>query len=311
MTIKSQSEGRGVILLYHRIATAEVDPFNLCVPPDEFQFQIGYLKGRCRPMSLNAMVVALNAGRIPDRSVVVTFDDAYDDNLTTASPLLRSAEVPATFFATTAQLDEPGEFWWDTLTRVLLTEPDLPPNLMFEQDLIASWTVATDDRRSLLQSVHGTMRTLSLAHRDKMLQQLLDQVGPLRSRPLARPLTGSELRQLASHPGHAVGAHTRHHLSLPSQPVTVCLDECRESRWALERLLQQPVRSLAYPFGDATTEVAGLAAEAGFTEGLTTEAAPAAPASDVMRLPRLQAPPSREAFTNRLERALAGGLLAG
>jgi peptidoglycan/xylan/chitin deacetylase (PgdA/CDA1 family) len=294
-----------VILLYHRIATAEVDPFNLCVPPDEFQFQIRYLKDRCRPMPLDAMVMALTAGRIPDRSVVVTFDDAYHDNLTTASPVLVSAEVPATFFATTAHLDEPGEFWWDTLTRVL-TEPDLPASLTFEQDPVASWTVTTDDRRSFLQSVHGRMRTLSSDHRDNLLRQLLDQAGPLGSRPHARPLIGSELRQLASRPGHKIGAHTRHHLSLPLQPGPVCLDECRESRRSLERLLQQPVRSLAYPFGDVTAGVTELAAEAGFTVGLTTEPAPVAPAHDVMRLPRLQVPSSREAFTSQLERVLMG-----
>lgn len=303
MSIIGKASGPA-ILLYHRIAAAEVDPFNLCIPLEEFVFQIKYLKDRCMPMSLTAMLAALTDGRCPNRAVVVTFDDAYRDNLTAASPVLLATETPATFFATTGHLHEEGEFWWDTLTRLLLMEPGLPPVLTldgFGHDL----TLTTDDRHTLLRSVHGRMRTLSAEHRDVVLQQVLDQIDSPMSRPQARPLTSPELKQLASRPGHEIGAHTRHHLSLPFQSEQNCFDECRESRESLEELLDRAVRSLAYPFGEVTGRVAALAAAAGFTSGLTTEAQPVTAESDLMRLPRLAVPSKRQAFIEQLERLLS------
>ena len=52
--------------------------------------------------------------------MAITFDDGYVDNLTTASPILTSLNLPATFFVTTGHTGRAQEFWWDELHRVLL-----------------------------------------------------------------------------------------------------------------------------------------------------------------------------------------------
>jgi peptidoglycan/xylan/chitin deacetylase (PgdA/CDA1 family) len=307
-----RSAGRGVILLYHRIAVAEFDPFSLCLPPDEFRFQIGYVKQHCRPMSLEALVHAVRSGSVPDRAVAVTLDDAYIDNLTVASPLLTAAELPATFFATTADLDRDREFWWDTVTRLLLGEPSLPAVLEFHWADGSQRTVPTSaDRHALLRSVHDMMRLLPARERDGLVQQLVRQVDRGRTQCAARPMTGPDLQVLASRPGHDLGAHTRHHLSLPAQPDDVCLDECRDSRTELEALLNRSVISLAYPFGDLTERTVKHAADAGFSIGVTIAAEPVTSFSDVMRLPRLPVPASRALFSEAVEQCLRRGVKDG
>ena len=55
----------------------------------------------------------------------MTFDDGYVDTIPCAT-IMSELYIPATFFITTEQLDAPLEFWWDTLTRLLLDEPVSP-----------------------------------------------------------------------------------------------------------------------------------------------------------------------------------------
>ena len=49
----------------------------------------------------------------------VTFDDGYTDNLTTASPILRRAGIPATFFICTGCLGDVRGFWWDRVATAI------------------------------------------------------------------------------------------------------------------------------------------------------------------------------------------------
>lgn len=303
--MSEQSHARGVVLLYHRVALADLDPFGMCVSPDEFAFQIRYVKDRCQPMTLEALAHAAQSGSLPNRSIAVTLDDGYEDNLTTASRVLGDAGVPATFFATTAGFGDDREFWWDTLTRVLLGEPVLPRRLELDFDGQPRRTISTGaNRLALLRSVHDIMRLLPVQQRDLALLQITLQVDRGTTCRVARPMTGAELQTLAARPGHEIGAHTRYHLSLPAQPAEVGLEECRTSREHLESWLNRPVRSLAYPFGDVTDATAHLAVQAGFTVGVTTVTSPVTAATNTLRMPRLSAPPSRLEFVEALERVL-------
>ena len=64
--------------------------------------------------------------------MVVTFDDGYLDNLTTALPIAESKGVPITFFVASGILGNHHGFWWDRLGTLLrsrpphVTEVDLP-----------------------------------------------------------------------------------------------------------------------------------------------------------------------------------------
>jgi peptidoglycan/xylan/chitin deacetylase (PgdA/CDA1 family) len=69
--------------------------------------------------------------------------------------------------------------------------------------------------------------------------------------------------------GFELGSHTRSHAAL----TTISLEEARREvaggKRDLENLLQRPVRSFAYPFGDFNLEVTALVREAEFTTART------------------------------------------
>jgi peptidoglycan/xylan/chitin deacetylase (PgdA/CDA1 family) len=87
---------RRVVLCYHSIDPLK--PF-ASASPALFEEQVAWLKARCQPVPLSAILEA----RAPetDRPLVsLTFDDGYADNHEHALPVLLRHGVPATFFVT-------------------------------------------------------------------------------------------------------------------------------------------------------------------------------------------------------------------
>ncbi|HET9531812.1 MAG TPA: polysaccharide deacetylase family protein, partial [Blastocatellia bacterium] len=116
--LRKRLDRRAVILMYHRVAEVRSDPWSLCVTPQHFAEHMEILRRHARPISLRELTGALREGSVPRRSVVVTFDDGYLDNLKNARPLLERYDIPATFFIATGYLGGEREFWWDELERM-------------------------------------------------------------------------------------------------------------------------------------------------------------------------------------------------
>src|SRR5262245_25018119 len=98
--LRSRFARSALVLVYHRVARANVDPWELAVTPEHFSEHLEVLRRLARPLPLQSLVEAVRGGAVPRRAVVVTLDDGYADNLRNAEPLLRRHDVPATCFLT-------------------------------------------------------------------------------------------------------------------------------------------------------------------------------------------------------------------
>lgn len=103
------------ILMYHRISRDAPEGLTRYqIRPEQFERQLAYLRRHgYRSISLDEWTRALaeNDGRIPDRVVAITFDDAYRDFLTEAWPLLKTHCFRATVFVPTDHVGGSAE--WD------------------------------------------------------------------------------------------------------------------------------------------------------------------------------------------------------
>jgi peptidoglycan/xylan/chitin deacetylase (PgdA/CDA1 family) len=112
---------RGVILLYHRVASPGLDPDRLAVTSSHFDAQLRVLSTLGQPLGLEEFERRRRDGTLPERAVAVTFDDGYQDNLLEAAPALARARIPATVFVATGRTGGARGFWWDELAALLLT----------------------------------------------------------------------------------------------------------------------------------------------------------------------------------------------
>jgi peptidoglycan/xylan/chitin deacetylase (PgdA/CDA1 family) len=115
------------ILMYHYVsvppADADVYRVDLSVTPGSFRDQMAWLRDNgYTTISLYDLIYALNIGwpPLPDKPVVLTFDDGYVDNYENAFPILREFGHTATFFVLTdvTERAQPGYMTWDMLREM-------------------------------------------------------------------------------------------------------------------------------------------------------------------------------------------------
>lgn len=90
---------RAVILMYHSI---DANPLFMTVATNVFEAQVQYLKTlQFNVVSLDTLAHYIEIKSIPKKTVILTFDDGYQDNYKNAFPILRKYSIPATIFVTT------------------------------------------------------------------------------------------------------------------------------------------------------------------------------------------------------------------
>ena len=286
-----RSRPRAVILMYHRVAQVAEDPHGLCVSPEHFAEHLDVLRRRFGVIALRELPARLREGRLPRRTVVITFDDGYADSLHTVSPLCERFDLPATVFVTAGYLDGRREFWWDdleaqTLGRGMATARDLELEVNGAR---LSWPTGAP-LREVYDTLHMRLRPAAAETRERVLNDLAHWQGTGRGvREDHRPLIEGECRQLAASRRVDVQSHTVHHLWLAAHPAAVQANELRESRQRLAEITGRPITVLAYPYGFRDAVAPGtlaLVREAGYSAACATVRGQVMRGADPLWLPR-------------------------
>ncbi len=97
------------VLMYHHVEPDAADS-GLNVSPLTFTRQMEFLKVHgYRVISLEELVRLLKSGgKVPPKTVVITFDDGYLDNFKYAFPILKKMDFTATIFMITRNIGEKG-----------------------------------------------------------------------------------------------------------------------------------------------------------------------------------------------------------
>lgn len=314
--------------MYHSVAEVDSDPWSLSVTPQHFAEQLEVIRKYAHPARLQQLTQELEAGKHSRRSIVITFDDGYANNLHNAKPLLERYDIPATVFVASGYVESEREFWWDELERLLLQPGPLPKKLELEingsnyhwelgkaayyseddyrQD--RSWGVEQQSdptpRHFLYRSLHQLLQPLLEDERRRMLNKLLTWAGAQpKGRLTHRSLTMVEVSTLEQGELLEVGSHTVTHPFLSALPVALQRDEIQQSKARLEEIIGHPVSSFAYPYGDYTAESIAVVQEAGFTCACSCVVNSVQPYTDQFQLPRLEVKDwDGEEFARRLSR---------
>jgi peptidoglycan/xylan/chitin deacetylase (PgdA/CDA1 family) len=97
--------------MYHEIAARPATASSLAVPPEAFEAQLDFLaRHDFTTMTASGIAAALSSGApLPERTVVLTFDDGFADFHHRALPLLSRYCFTATVFVTTGWMADAGK----------------------------------------------------------------------------------------------------------------------------------------------------------------------------------------------------------
>jgi peptidoglycan/xylan/chitin deacetylase (PgdA/CDA1 family) len=275
---------RQVILLYHRIARIESDPWSLCVTPEHFAEHLDALR-HFRLVELGHVKPSTNGRGIT--SAIITFDDGYADNFYLAGPLLERYEIPATFFVAAGYVGGSREFWWDELEKIVFQSPTLSGISAF----LEHFHIQPEHSRSRLYfCLYKYLQPMAHEKRRHLLDLLLRWTNlSSTARDSHRVMTCNELSALARANLIEIGAHTVTHPQLASQPLAVQETEIREGKRLLEELVNRPITSFSYPYGGEnhySASTVQLVREAGFNRACSAMARPVDGRDTPYQLPR-------------------------
>jgi peptidoglycan/xylan/chitin deacetylase (PgdA/CDA1 family) len=142
--------------MYHRVdANVPSDAVgrDLTVEPAAFAAQLAYLRAhRIAAITAEELARDIAHRKLPERAVVLTFDDGYDDAATTALPLLRKYGARGTFYVSSGFVGTPRHLSWKQLRELRAAGMEVACHGTFHLDL------STLDRTGQLREAAGCMR---------------------------------------------------------------------------------------------------------------------------------------------------------
>ncbi|MDQ3005896.1 MAG: polysaccharide deacetylase family protein [Chloroflexota bacterium] len=268
--------GGALILGYHRVAKVTRDAYEVCVTPDHFSEHMEIVNKYARPISVAKLAHCLKAGSPPPKSVAVTFDDGYVDNLYNAKPILEKYEIPATVFVCTGYLGR--EFWWDELERLVMSSQahlgalhlQVEESQFAWDQLKGSPDADADVRRKFCRALYNFLLTLDVEEQDQAMKTIRSWAGVSSQDATSRTLNHDELLRLTDGGLIELGAHTRHHPMLSQLSLERQTDEIVSSKQDLEEWLGRQVDGFSYPNGRADENAKQIVREAGFAFACTS-----------------------------------------
>ncbi len=153
------------VLGYHRFEDPARD--SLAISTDEFRAQMQAIKDAEIPVISMADFLAWRRGEksIPERAIVITIDDGYDDTYTLAWPILKEFGYPFTFYVYIDYIDVGGRsITWDELTTMKDAGVDIASHTVSHSNLARP---STKNLRGLaypewlVEELAGSRKTIS------------------------------------------------------------------------------------------------------------------------------------------------------
>lgn len=143
------------VLMYHHVGyDADPNAMDLTVTPEDFEIQVQYFKNKgYSTITLSEAYNALvNAGTLPKKPLVFTFDDGYKDVFTYAVPILEKYGYLGSFAISTELLGRPSYAVWEDVLSANKTGMEIISHSENHLDLTSPKYSEDDLRREIFGS---------------------------------------------------------------------------------------------------------------------------------------------------------------
>lgn len=268
---------RLTILTYHRVTDGQIEKIQgslpyLFVHVDTFEKQLRFLKRHFNVISFADLIAYEQANSLPWNSLIITFDDGYEDFYHLAFPLLKKMNIKATLFLTTDMIGNNNfkPFWWDKAYYYFTKLEELGANNALDA-LDKETAFFFDQFRSNPSHLFDVLTRQETIKNEVMLDEIkgkyqFDDDALIREN---RMLRWEQVR--AMNDMIEIGSHTCSHANLNEIDEVQRIFEIRESKKKLEEMLGRKVAVFAYPAGNVDHMSVKLVKDAGYEFAVTTD----------------------------------------
>ena len=251
----------GSLVLYGHRVSADDEGYLQGLSPEWFTAQLAYLTRHYDIVSLSDLVGWLEEGtQPPAKTVVLTLDDGFRDNVEVALPILERFGARATIFVVTQSLTD-GRLPWSQRLGYAFQNAQVDT---IEHALLGSEAVPLRDdaaRHDAYQCVKRALLTMARPERDAIIDDIASRLGV--TPPTDRMMTWDDARMALAH-GHVIGAHTYSHALLARVAEGEARVEMERSKHDLREHLGLEGPHFCFPAGSTSPELLDLARAMGF-----------------------------------------------
>jgi peptidoglycan/xylan/chitin deacetylase (PgdA/CDA1 family) len=251
-----------------------------------FRRQLEHLCDNYHPVTLSDVLASMEGGaRLPDRAVLVSFDDGVRSQFVNALPELNRAQIKAIFFVVLGALDTRTAFWWEAVLsrRSSLSRFRLGAQYYNDVELLVTALKRVSDRE-----------------RVDALHRLEAAYGPA---PDVEQVRREDLRR-AMASGHSVGNHSWSHPLLDRCDSATLAREMSRGLAAFSAEFPLEPLTFAYPNGNVDDRVERHLRDAGYRAAFLFDHRVADMRANPLRISRLRV--NEKIREDRFEIVLSG-----
>ena len=289
---------KAIFLMYHRIIPREAmeqvySLGDIIVYQDVFEKQMAFLKDNYNVISLGAWVkAAKKKTKLPNKTVVITFDDGWEDNYIYAYPIMKKYQLPFTIYLTANVIGTDKIFWQEKVAFLI-------HNLMGVPDGLKNFiSTISDDLKCFLNKIASQKESLGdlIKKMFHLKQSVRDEIIEKLENYLSHPrfpqeknmfLNWEQIKMLERDPIVSFGSHAMNHAILTKIDDEKLSCELNSSKKILEDKCNRLFDTFAYPNGNYNENVIKHIKKTDYVAALTTDKGFNTDKVDLYKLKRL------------------------
>jgi len=251
---------RPTVLFYHQVVRRPRPDhyfFRQSLTLDQFREAMEFVRRHYHPLSAERMWRLCQDGdRFPPRSVLITFDDGFRNNLL-AAEILHELGMNALFFVLSGTIDTDFKPWYLRFAHILSTRR--------RASCQAAWGAVSFDeamaRRRWLATAKEHLLATPPLERDRQLEQLAKELEcpPIDPEDEDYDFLGANDLRRMRELGMTIGGHSATHDNLPRCNDAELKSEMIDSSERLAAASDGPIEYFSYPDGRYDARVLAIA----------------------------------------------------
>jgi peptidoglycan/xylan/chitin deacetylase (PgdA/CDA1 family) len=243
-----------IILCYHRICNTDesfmLDEGVVSTTPGEFETQMKFVSKHFNVITFRRLAEYRKMGRFPKNALIITFDDGYRDNYTTAYPVLRKYGLSATIFLTTGYIETSKLFWWDKVAYIIKKTGEREAELSVNGAIYRFGLSSLEHEKKTILEIIKILKSLKKEEQSHILHQMGKQLNVNIDGSAGEGvlLTWKEIREMSCN-GIEFGSHSVNHPIFSTISYTEMENELISSRKEIEKNISLSPVAFAYPDG--------------------------------------------------------------
>lgn len=257
-----------LILCYHGVDRESSLPYTgRHISSAVFERHLRYFRKHFEVVSLDLLYKMIEKGIKPDRpTIALTFDDGYENNCSVALPLLEKYQMPASFYISGICVEQPDYVIWADILDVIRVHRGEAGIQYQDWDFRPGPAGLYDIEGN--KSLYDYIKEQPVGKRDEILEEIrgmygFDELVKKHNIHYFKLMHSDQLRQMARSPLVEIGVHGYQHYNLANIPAFAAKNDIETAKALLEKTIQIPVHSIAFPDGNYDATVKAISQELG------------------------------------------------